>query len=132
VIVVDTSAVVDRLARHPANDHLRRRLEGERLWHAPYLLDIEFLHALRRLVAGNELSEERAAAARQDYADLSLTRYPHQPLADRIWQLRHNLTAYDAVFVALSEALDAPLVTMDARLASAPGHRAHIELTTGS
>ena len=63
-----------------------------------------------------------------DFAELSLIRYPHERLADRVWELRHNLTAYDGVFVALAEALGAPLVTCDARLAAAPELRAEIEL----
>ncbi len=83
-------------------------------------------------IAG-QLSEERAADARSDFAELALTRYPHHPLSDRVWQLRHNLTAYDATFIALAELLDAPLLTCDARLASAPGNRADVEVfSTGS
>lgn len=74
------------------------------------------------------ISEERAADARRDFAELSIVRYPHHPLSDRIWELRHNLTAYDATFVALAELLTVPLITCDARLASAPGHEAAIEL----
>jgi predicted nucleic acid-binding protein len=74
------------------------------------------------------ITEERAADARRDFAELSLVRYPHQPLSDRVWELRHDLTAYDATFVALAELLTAPLITCDARLASAPGHEATIEL----
>ena len=82
---------------------------------------------LRRLVAQGLLSVDRAGDARTDYADLAILRYPHLPFLDRIWELRANLTASDAAFVALSEALGAPLVTTDARLAAAPGHRAHVE-----
>ena len=70
------------------------------------------------------MSEDRAADARTDFRDLALVRYPHEELADRIWDLRHNLTAYDAAFVALAEALDAPLLTCDGKLAAAPGHGA--------
>jgi predicted nucleic acid-binding protein len=73
-------------------------------------------------------ARERAADARGDFAELALVRYRHQPLNDRVWELRHNLTAYDATFIALAEALAAPLITCDARLASAPGHNAQIEL----
>lgn len=96
--------------------------------HAPHLIDIEILHALRRLVAAGHLGEERAAAARLDFADLAIVRYPHAPLAERIWHLRHNLTAYDAAFVALSEELGSPLITCDAGLAATPGNNARIEL----
>ncbi len=83
---------------------------------------------LRRLVARSKLTEERAADARLDFADLTIVRYPHHPLADRMWELRHNLTAYDAAFVALSEALGVPLITCDARLASAAENATSIEL----
>lgn len=128
MIVIDTSAVVVALAGQPPNARLRRRLAQDGDLHAPHLIDIEFLHVLRRLTSSQELSMERAADARLDFSDLAIVRYPHQALADRIWELRDNFSAYDAVFVALSEALGAPLVTNDARLARAPGHGAMIEL----
>ncbi len=96
--------------------------------HAPHLIDVEFLHALRRLIRTGALSQERADDARYDYADLTIIRYPHQPLADRMWQLRDNVTAYDAAFLALAEALGVPLVTCDGRLARSSGHRAQVEL----
>lgn len=96
--------------------------------HAPHLIDIEFLHALRRLSMTDGISADRAADARTDFADLALTRYLHHELSDRIWALRGNLTAYDAAFVALAEALATRLVTCDARVASAPGHGAAVEL----
>jgi predicted nucleic acid-binding protein len=83
--------------------------------HAPHLLDVELLHTLRGLVTTARLTEDRAADARTDFADLTIVRYPHHPLADRVGALRHDLTAYDATFVALSEALGVPLVTCDAR-----------------
>jgi len=78
-------------------------------------------------VGTEQLSEDRAADVRTDFAGLSIVRYPHHPLADRAWELRHNLTPYDAVFVALAEALEVPLVTCDRRLAMAPGHTASVE-----
>lgn len=104
------------------------RLAGDSDLHAPHLIDIEILHALRRLAAGSQLSEDRATDALRDFGELTFVRYPHQPLAGRIWELRHNLTAYDAAFVALAEALGASLITCDSRLAGAPGHSARIEL----
>jgi predicted nucleic acid-binding protein len=128
VLVVDTSAVVDALASRPPDERLLARLGSDGDLHAPHLLDVELLHALRRLVAAGHLSEDRAADARSDFADLTIARYEHGFLADRIWELRHNLTAYDATFVALSEALDVPLVTCDRHLAASPGHRARVEL----
>ena len=88
---------------------------------APHLIDIEVLHALRGLVRAGKVTADRAADARTDLADLAITRYGHEPVADRIWALRDNLTAYDAASVALAEALDATLITCDARLARAPG-----------
>lgn len=74
------------------------------------------------------MTPQRAQAALNDLADLPLNRYPHDVFLFRIWELRHTLTAYDAAYLALAEALAAPLVTCDARLASAPGHRAWVEL----
>jgi predicted nucleic acid-binding protein len=127
MLVVDTSAVVAALVGLPPDRKLLARLSGDGDLHAPHLLDVELLHVLRRLVAGGHLSADRAADARADLADLVIMRYPHFPLADRIWALRPNLSAYDAVFVALSEALGVPLVTCDARLAAAP-HQAQVEL----
>ncbi|MGI8730651.1 MAG: type II toxin-antitoxin system VapC family toxin [Solirubrobacteraceae bacterium] len=128
MIVVDASAIVAALAGLPRDRQLTERLAGAGELRAPHLIDIELLHALRRLVAREELSRERAQDARADFADLLIVRHPHAPLADRIWALRENLTAYDATYVALAEALEAPLVTCDARLAGAPGVWASIEL----
>jgi predicted nucleic acid-binding protein len=127
MLVVDTSAVVAALVGRPPDRKLVARLAADGDLHAPHLLDVELLHVLRRLVAGGHLSADRAADARADFADLVIMRYPHLPLADRIWALRPNLSAYDAAFVALSEALGVPLVTCDARLAAAP-HGAQVEL----
>lgn len=128
MIVVDTSALLSAVIQQPRNEQLVARLSQDSDLHAPHLIDVEMLHALRRLVARGRLTEERAADARMDLADLTLVRYPHQPLGDRIWELRHNLTAYDATFVALSEALAVPLITCDRRLASADSHSASVEL----
>jgi predicted nucleic acid-binding protein len=128
VLVADASAVVEMLvAADPAIGLLERVTGNDRLC-APYLIDIELLHVLRRLAIRGELSEERTGSARAEYAELTITRYPHLGLRDRIWELRHNLTASDAVYVALAEALEAPLITCDGRLAAATGHHADIEL----
>ena len=132
MLVVDTSAVVGALTGRPPSDAVIERLAADGDLAAPHLIDIEFLHALRRLVLGRQLSEDRAADARGDFADLAITRYEHTVVADRIWQLRHGLTAYDAAFVALAELLGVPLVTCDARLADAPGNRAVTELYEGA
>lgn len=127
MIVVDASALVDRLVARPRNAELAARLDGAPL-QVPHLIDVEFLNALRGLVSRQALAADDADAARTAFRDLSLRRYPHVLLRDRIWELRHNLSAYDAVYVALSEALDAPLVTADRRLADAPGHHADVEV----
>jgi predicted nucleic acid-binding protein len=131
VLVVDTSAVVDALAGRPPDERLLARLGADGDLHAPHLLDVELLHALRGLVAAGRLGEDRAADARSDFADLAIVRYEHGFLADRIWELRDILTAYDAAFVALSETLGVPLVTCDRRLAGAPGLRGRVELYGG-
>jgi predicted nucleic acid-binding protein len=128
VLVVDTSAVVGALVGRPPDQRLVDRLGADGDLHAPHLLDVELLHALRRLVGTGRLAEDRAADARADFADLTIVRYGHAALSDRIWQLRPNLTAYDATFVALAEALGVPLITCDAHLAAAPGHQATVEL----
>lgn len=89
---------------------------------------MELVHALRRLVLAGEIDEARATEVRIDYTDLPIVRYAHSPLTERMWELRNNLTAYDAAFAALSEALGVSLVTCDARLASAPGIETPVEV----
>jgi predicted nucleic acid-binding protein len=128
MLVVDTSAVLEALVASDPAPGLVERLAADGDLHGPHLIDTEVLHALRRLRIRDEISDERASDARNDFAELALVRYPHEPLNDRVWELRHNLTAYDATFVALAEVLAAPLITCDARLASAPGYEAQIEL----
>ncbi|MHB1467951.1 MAG: type II toxin-antitoxin system VapC family toxin [Solirubrobacteraceae bacterium] len=128
MLVVDTSAILDAIAAYESSPGLVARLSQDGDLHAPHLIDVEVLHALRGMVRRNEISAERAVDARTDFAETALMRYPHEPLGDRIWELRRNLSAYDAAFVALAEALEATLVTCDARLASASGHNAGIEL----
>ena len=129
MIVVDASAALEVLLRTPAAATVDERLfaTGHTL-HAPHLIDVEVAQVLRRYAATGETDPERCQAALADLADLPLSRYPHDLLLPRVWDLRDNLTAYDAVYVALAEALEAPLVTRDRRLASAPGHHARIEL----
>jgi predicted nucleic acid-binding protein len=90
--------------------------------HAPHLIDLEIAQVLRRYVAAGTISAERGAEALADLADFPLTRYPHFVLLTRIWQMRHSLTAYDAAYLALAEALDAPLITRDRALARARAH----------
>lgn len=124
----DTSAILNALAGRPAQRALLSRLADDSDLHAPHLIDVEVLHALRRLARAGDLTEVRAEEVRDDFAELTLVRYPHAPLADRMWELRHNITAYDAAFVALAEALDVPLATADVRLARAGDHGTRIEL----
>jgi predicted nucleic acid-binding protein len=130
LIVLDASAVVAVLVGPgPVAERVREKIEspGESL-HVPHVMDLEVLHALRRQALGGALSPERSAEALRDLANILFVRYPHISLVDRIWELRNNLTAYDAAYVSLAEALDAPLITMDAKLAQAPGIRATVEL----
>jgi predicted nucleic acid-binding protein len=129
VIVVDVSALLEALLRTPAAKAAERRLFDPReTLHAPHLLDVEVAQVIRRYAANGEIDGERGRAALADLADLPVHRYPHDFLLPRVWELRSNLTAYDAVYVALAEVLDAPLLTRDRRLAAAPGHHARIEL----
>lgn len=128
MIVVDASAVIEVLLRTPAAKALEDRLFAPRqTLHAPHLLDVEVAQVIRRYAAAGEIDSERGLTALADLTDLPLRRYPHDILLPRIWELRKNLTAYDAAYVALAEALDAPLLTRDRRLAAATGHRAQIE-----
>lgn len=129
MIVVDASALLEALLRTPATHAVEHRLFArDQTLHAPHLLDVEVAQVIRRYVASGEIDSERGRLALTDLTELPLQRYPHDLLLPRIWDLRNNLTAYDAAYVALAEALDAPLLTRDRRLAAAAGHRARIEL----
>jgi predicted nucleic acid-binding protein len=129
VIVLDASAAVDWLVQTAAAPRIESRIfSRSQSLHAPEFLDLEVAQVLRRLVREGALSASRGAAAIEDLLDLRITRYPHFILLPRIWQLRHNLSAYDAAYVVLAEKLGATLLTRDARLASAAGHAATIEV----
>lgn len=129
MIVVDASALLEVLLRTPMAPAVEARLfVPGRTLHAPHLLDVEVAQVIRRYAAGGDVDQERGRASLVDLADFPLHRYPHDFLLPRIWGLRNNLTAYDAVYVALAEALDAPLLTRDRRLAASAGHRARIDL----
>jgi predicted nucleic acid-binding protein len=128
MVVVDSSALLCALVVEQRDRTLVQRLATVRELHAPELLDVEMLHSLRRLVSVAALSEERAQQVREDVAALRIRRYPHGPLVDRAWELRERLTPSDAMFVALAEVLEMPLVTCDPYLAAASEHGAEIEL----
>ncbi len=129
MIVVDASALLEFLLQTALGSRVEARLFRDRdQLHAPHLADVEVTQALRRLVRTGEVSQERAADAIADLTDLDLHRHPHLDLLSRAWKLRENVTAYDAVYIALAEALDARMVTCDAALGKAPGHRARIEV----
>ena len=128
MIVVDSSAVVDALSGLPGNDALVARLTAEEL-HAPTLIDSEVVSAMRGLTRGQHLTPARALDLLTDFDDLPLQRWPcADGLRRRAFQLRDNLSAYDAMYVALAEGLGCPLVTRDARLARSSGHDARIEV----
>jgi predicted nucleic acid-binding protein len=129
VIVLDASAAIDWLLRTPAGERIEGRIHSRSdSLHAPHLLDLEVAQVLRRLVREAIISARRADEALQDLLDLRVTRYPHFALLPRIWQLRHNFSAYDAAYIVLAEKLGSPLVTRDVRLAAGPGHRAQVEV----
>jgi predicted nucleic acid-binding protein len=129
VIVLDASAAVEWLLQSSAGQRIENRIysRNESL-HAPHLLDVEVSQVLRRLVRDKIVAEDRAGEAIEDLRDLRVARYPHSVMLPRIWQLRQTLSAYDAAYVALAEALDAPLLTCDARIASASSHCAKVEV----
>lgn len=129
MIVIDASALLEFLLQTPAGRRVETRLfrDGDEL-HAPHLVDVEVTQGLRRLVRSGEVSADRAAEAFADLIDLDLHRHAHLDLLTRAWKLRENVTAYDAMYVALAEALDAPVITCDAPLAKAPGLRAQIDV----
>src|SRR6185295_8628243 len=122
VIVIDASALLEFLLQTPLGTRVEARLfRDQEQFHSPHLVDVEVTQGLRRLVRVREVSPDRAAEAIADLADLDLHRHPHLDLLSRAWKLRQNVTAYDAMYVALAEALGAPIVTCDTPLAKAPG-----------
>jgi predicted nucleic acid-binding protein len=129
VIVIDASALLEFLLQTPLGTRVEARLfRRQEEFHAPHLADVEITQGLRRLVRAGEVSPHRAAEAIADLADLDLHRHHHLDLLTRAWALRDTVTAYDAIYVALGEALDAPVVTCDEPLSRVPGLRAHIEV----
>jgi predicted nucleic acid-binding protein len=128
MIVVDASILASALGDDGSDgERARSHLAGEHLF-APELIDLEVASAWRRAARAGALGARRAGQALADLAALPLARAAHQPLMSRIWELRDNLSPYDAVYVALAEALNAPLLTADRRLTDAPGTYCEINL----
>jgi len=127
IAVLDASAVVEYLRWSDAGQRLAPRLHAMSGLHIPHLCVPEVTNALRTLVRRGELSEARARVAVEDLADLPAQRHPAEPLLGRVWELRDSVTAYDALYLALAEALGATLFTADRRLAASAGHEATID-----
>ena len=127
-MVLDASGAVELLLNTAPGRRLAARLANEaEIVHAPHLVDLEIAQVLRRYALNGVIDEETAAAGLRRWRDFDIERYPHEPLLDRVWQLRANVSAYDAVYVALAEALSDVLVTGDRRLARVPGLTVGIE-----
>ncbi len=124
MIVTDASATISALL----NDGPARRLLADEQLHAPHLLDPEVASGMRRRVLARDITADQGWAALDVLRRLAVTRYPTAALLDRIWELRDNVSAYDATYVALAEALECPLVTADARLGRAPGARCPVTI----
>jgi predicted nucleic acid-binding protein len=129
VIVLDASALVELLLGTEHGRSIAVRIADPTLGlHVPHLADVEVAQALRRYVKDRELDPASALAALEDLHALDLERHAHEPLLDRVWTLRENLTAYDAVYVALAEVLDTVVLSCDRKLARAPGMVRRVEL----
>ena len=129
MIVVDASAMTEFLLQTPLGSRVEARLfrDGDD-FHGPHLLDVEVVQALRRLVRTGDVLPDRAEEAIEDLTGFDIRRHPHIDFLGRAWEIRDNLTAYDAMYVALAEALEAPLVTCDGSLGTTPTHAVRIEV----
>ena len=129
MIVVDASAITELLLQTETGAYVERRIyRNDDDLHAPHLLDVEVVSALRRLVQAGDVTAQRAEEAIEDLGMLRIIRHGHVDLATRAWELRHNFTAYDAMYLALAESLDATVLTCDRPFGAAPGHAARIEV----
>ena len=127
-MVLDASGAAELLLNTTAGKRLAARLADEtETVHVPHLIDVEIAQVLRRYVLRGALDDRSGALAIRRWRSLDVERYPHEPFLDRVWRLRANVSAYDAVYVALAEALSTVLVTGDWRLAAAPGLRVTVE-----
>jgi len=129
LIVLDASVAVELVLRTDRADRIAiRALDARQRMHAPHIIDIEVTQVLRRLLHARQITPARADVALADFEQLVIERHAHRPLLGRVWGLRSVMSAYDAAYVALAEALAAPLLTCDERLSRAHGHTAQIEL----
>ena len=128
-MVLDASGAIELLLNTARGRKVGARLADDtEVVHAPHLIDIEIAHVLRRYVLDGTFDERHAAGTLRHWRQLDVERYPHEPFLDRVWSLRDNVTAHDAVYVALAEALGEPLVTADRKLAGSSGLSIHLEL----
>ena len=126
MLVVDASVLFEVVADTPDADRLRAVLAGDTDHAAPHLIDAEVLSVIQRSHRLGRLDATAASQALEDLGAWPGERWSHRPLLDRAWQLRANVRSYDALYVALAEALDATLLTLDRRLASAPDVRCRV------
>ena len=127
-VVVDASTVVAALLDNGPDGRWAEQVLTAGHLAAPHLLPVEVASIVRRAAASRRISPDAAALAHADLQSLRVELFPYWPFADRIWEMRSNLTCYDAWYVALAEYLDCPLVTLDGRLATAPGLKCAIQL----
>ena len=129
MIVLDASALVELILGTPAGRRVATRIADPAVGlHVPHLADVEVAQVLRRYAAEDDIDAADATTALADFRALDLQRHAHEPLLDRVWALRRNVTAHDAVYVALAEALDAALLTCDGKLARGVKTIARVEL----
>lgn len=129
MIVVDASALLEVLLGRPAASDVESWLSqpGQTI-HAPHLIDVEVTQVVRRFAMHGKIDSQRGRTVLADFSLMSIERYPHDPFLFRAWELRNNFSAYDAMYIALAEVLDAPLITCDRKMAAASGHSARIEV----
>jgi predicted nucleic acid-binding protein len=128
MIVIDASALIELLLQTRVGQQVTQELlHSDDTIHAPHLIDVEVAQVLRRLVREKEITSDRAEEALLDLREFDLERHPHDVLLERVWSLRGKLSAYDAVYVALAEGMNAALLTTDHRLARAAGSSVKVQ-----